>query len=465
VFAALLGSNDNGHWSICPSAPAPHISRRYRGNTLILETEFETNEGSVTLIEFMPLRSGGPSHDFRIVCGRHGSVKMKTEFMLHPGGHGVERRHHKREHCAMTHADRRSKRAGITGPLRLKSLGFEDCHDFHRTRIHDYNLVADHEIIVSAPRRFNGEDRLGNRNEVNRTRHSPSDRKIEIHLIDPRCVPLSCEDRMEVRPLLGRNIDRAPDAGHPLTGRAGAPAIFRRPVLSARLIFSIGRQTISLRVASALLSCTVLLTLIPRSRLAGRLPTAAILLDLARTRFASLLGGIPAAVLRRTILRRSAAIAGSGAARNRTCTLMHGAGRHIWCRSPAWFLLGKSPGCSSDEGECRSRYEQALPIHSMISLGFGADPISIKRGPLEEVPALRAAFPTFKVPLSRVRLSRIGRNSATSAASRPRATRIRPMRRLLCLASNVNQRPSRNTSYQALKSIGAGSAGTPISPR
>jgi GH15 family glucan-1,4-alpha-glucosidase len=82
VFAALLGSNDNGHWSICPAAPAPHISRRYRGNTLILETEFETDEGGVTLVDFMPLRSGGPSHVFRIVFGRHGSVKMKTEFML-----------------------------------------------------------------------------------------------------------------------------------------------------------------------------------------------------------------------------------------------------------------------------------------------------------------------------------------------------------------------------------------------
>ena len=54
---------------------------------------------------------------------------------------------------------------------------------------------------------------------------------------------------------------------------------------------------------------------------------------------------------------------------------------------------------------------------------------------------------------------------ATSAASRPRAITTRPMRGWLWRASKVNHRPSRNTSNQALKSIGAGSRGTPISPR
>jgi GH15 family glucan-1,4-alpha-glucosidase len=58
VFAALLGNTDNGHWSIAPNDPAPRVHRRYRGNTLILETTFETAEGSVTLIDFMPCGSG-----------------------------------------------------------------------------------------------------------------------------------------------------------------------------------------------------------------------------------------------------------------------------------------------------------------------------------------------------------------------------------------------------------------------
>ena len=82
VFAALLGDVDNGHWSISPADPAPNVTRRYRGNTLILETEFDTTEGGVTLIDFMPLRSQGASHIIRIMRGRRGRVQINTEFVL-----------------------------------------------------------------------------------------------------------------------------------------------------------------------------------------------------------------------------------------------------------------------------------------------------------------------------------------------------------------------------------------------
>jgi hypothetical protein len=263
------------------------------------------------------------------------------------------------------------QKSGPESPARFgpQSSGFEDCHDFHRTRIHDDDLVADHEIVVSAPRRLDGEDRLGNRNEVNRTRHRPSNRHVKIRLIDPRCVPLTCKGCMEASPLLGRNIDRPPDGGRSLTGRTAAiPAIFLRPVLPARLLFSVDRQAIALRVAAALiggavlggavLGGAVLLALVPRRRLAGSLATAAVLLDLTRAiraRFASLFGGISAAVLGRTILRRRAAIVGSGATRNCARALMR-AGRRIGSRSPAWFLLGKS-GRSGYQGDRRSRCE------------------------------------------------------------------------------------------------------------
>jgi hypothetical protein len=135
-------------------------------------------------------------------------------------------------------------------------------------------------------------------------------------------------NRMEAGPLLGRNIHRTPDGGRPLTGRTRAiPAIFRRPGLPARLIFSAGRQTVALGIASALLSCTILLALAPRCRLPGSFVTPAILSDLPRAilgaQFTSLLGRIPAAVLRRTI------IAGGGATRHCARTLMHGAGSHV----------------------------------------------------------------------------------------------------------------------------------------
>jgi GH15 family glucan-1,4-alpha-glucosidase len=85
-FAALLGHDDNGHWSIGPAGPA-RVTRRYRPRTLILETEFETADGAATLIDFMPLRFASrrprdTSHIIRIVRGRRGTVAMTTEFVL-----------------------------------------------------------------------------------------------------------------------------------------------------------------------------------------------------------------------------------------------------------------------------------------------------------------------------------------------------------------------------------------------
>ena len=73
-FAALLGTPEHGRWLIAPRAEA-RIARRYRPNTLVLETEFETDEGAVTLIDFMPLR-GSHSKIVRLVVGLRGSVKM-----------------------------------------------------------------------------------------------------------------------------------------------------------------------------------------------------------------------------------------------------------------------------------------------------------------------------------------------------------------------------------------------------
>ena len=59
-FAALLGSSENGHWSITPAGPVRSVRRRYRKGTLILETEFETDSGSVTLTDFMTPRDEKP---------------------------------------------------------------------------------------------------------------------------------------------------------------------------------------------------------------------------------------------------------------------------------------------------------------------------------------------------------------------------------------------------------------------
>ncbi|WP_165251802.1 glycoside hydrolase family 15 protein [Paludisphaera soli] len=80
-FAALLGGPENGRWLLAPRGPIRRVSRRYREGTLILETEFETDEGTVALIDFMPPRSKSPDL-VRIVEGRRGRVPMTMELII-----------------------------------------------------------------------------------------------------------------------------------------------------------------------------------------------------------------------------------------------------------------------------------------------------------------------------------------------------------------------------------------------
>ena len=79
-FAALLGTPEHGRWRIAPREGRPRIRRRYRGNTLVLETEFETDGGVVAVIDFMPLRSDPKVSELvRIVVGRRGRVDMRMD--------------------------------------------------------------------------------------------------------------------------------------------------------------------------------------------------------------------------------------------------------------------------------------------------------------------------------------------------------------------------------------------------
>lgn len=80
-FAALLGSNQHGHWKIAPEDPHVTCTRRYHDDTLILETRFETVEGCVVMIDFMPLRDGAADL-VRLVRGVHGTVTMSMELIL-----------------------------------------------------------------------------------------------------------------------------------------------------------------------------------------------------------------------------------------------------------------------------------------------------------------------------------------------------------------------------------------------
>jgi GH15 family glucan-1,4-alpha-glucosidase len=82
-FAALLGTPEHGRWSIAPRAEAK-ITRRYRTDTLVLETQFETADGAVTLIDFMPIGLHRASI-VRLVVGTRGTVAMSTELILRFG--------------------------------------------------------------------------------------------------------------------------------------------------------------------------------------------------------------------------------------------------------------------------------------------------------------------------------------------------------------------------------------------
>ena len=83
-FAALLGTPEHGRWMVAPRDDVISITRRYRENTLVLETRFETAEGTAVLTDFMPPREGN-SHLIRIVTGKRGSVAFHSELVLRFG--------------------------------------------------------------------------------------------------------------------------------------------------------------------------------------------------------------------------------------------------------------------------------------------------------------------------------------------------------------------------------------------
>jgi len=83
-FSALLGDGRHGRWLLAPAGEVRATSRRYRPGTLVLETEFETADGAVRVVDFMPRRGEGPPRVMRIVEGMRGRVPMRMELVLRP---------------------------------------------------------------------------------------------------------------------------------------------------------------------------------------------------------------------------------------------------------------------------------------------------------------------------------------------------------------------------------------------
>jgi GH15 family glucan-1,4-alpha-glucosidase len=80
-FAALLGTTDHGCWKLSPAGKVLATKRRYQHDTLVVETDMETSDGAIQLIDFMP-EGPGTSSVVRIVVGLRGTVAMRCELRL-----------------------------------------------------------------------------------------------------------------------------------------------------------------------------------------------------------------------------------------------------------------------------------------------------------------------------------------------------------------------------------------------
>jgi GH15 family glucan-1,4-alpha-glucosidase len=85
-FAALVGTEENGYWKIAPTAEKVESARKYINGTLILESCFETSDGTVSITDFMPSSEDKDLPELvRIVKGISGAVAMHMDFVLRFG--------------------------------------------------------------------------------------------------------------------------------------------------------------------------------------------------------------------------------------------------------------------------------------------------------------------------------------------------------------------------------------------
>jgi GH15 family glucan-1,4-alpha-glucosidase len=80
-FASLLGTPEHGRWLLAPANDVRAVRRRYRGDTLVLETEFATDSGAVAVVDCMAAQSTTPTL-IRLVEGRQGQVPMRMELVM-----------------------------------------------------------------------------------------------------------------------------------------------------------------------------------------------------------------------------------------------------------------------------------------------------------------------------------------------------------------------------------------------
>ncbi len=81
-FAKLLGSDDHGHWQLAPVGPVKEVTRRYRPGTLVLETRFVTEDGTVEVVDCMSIRVDQRLDVVRLVRGLRGRVPMAMHLVV-----------------------------------------------------------------------------------------------------------------------------------------------------------------------------------------------------------------------------------------------------------------------------------------------------------------------------------------------------------------------------------------------
>lgn len=128
-FAALIGTAEHGYWSIAPVGGDVRATRRYLGDTLILETRHETPTGAVTVVDFMPPR-GAASDVVRLVRGERGVVTMRVEWCVR-FGYGAQVPWVTRADDGALHAVAGPDRVVLRTPVQMRGEGLLSVGEFH----------------------------------------------------------------------------------------------------------------------------------------------------------------------------------------------------------------------------------------------------------------------------------------------------------------------------------------------
>ncbi|HET8531425.1 MAG TPA: glycoside hydrolase family 15 protein [Methylomirabilota bacterium] len=157
-FAALLGGPEHGRFGLAPRDGSRSVRRRYRDGTLVLETDFETADGAVTVVDCMPQREGPPVL-IRQVVGRRGTVPMRMELVIRMDYGSVVP--WVRRSADGIHAVAGPEALALTTDLPLRGEGLTTVADFEvAAGKHRSLTLAWHPSHLPAPQPLDPEDAL-----------------------------------------------------------------------------------------------------------------------------------------------------------------------------------------------------------------------------------------------------------------------------------------------------------------